>query len=196
MEREETILLSLKKLDYLTRSQLQTLHDLKSDRNAQRILKQMDEYVCSFRDGENIYYLNAKGRERVESQKIRKKTSNVTHFIMRNYLFIAYNRPASWKNEIRIKSQGQTPKDNVTVVADAVFKRDNRWHLVEVDNTQTMMKNENKVARYRKLFERKALGDHPKLIWITQTEYRKKRLREICNGLDCDVWTMTDFKTF
>ena len=37
-QREENILLSLKTLDYLTRSQLQVLHDLGSVRNASRVL--------------------------------------------------------------------------------------------------------------------------------------------------------------
>ena len=73
VQREENILLSLKKLSYLSRSQIQVLHDLGSARNASRILQHMNNYVSSFRDGENIYYLNKDGRERVNSKKVLKK---------------------------------------------------------------------------------------------------------------------------
>jgi hypothetical protein len=195
MEREENILLSLKKLDYLTRSQLQTLHDLKSERNAQRVLKQMDEYIQSFRDGENIYYLNSKGRERVGADKVRKKTGNVTHFIMRNYLYLAYNKPINWKNEMRITSKGITKKESITVVADAMFQVNGRWNLIEVDNIQKMKQNEIKVKKYRELFNRKTFGNiQPKLIWITITEYRRKQLKRICEGIETDIWTLSDFK--
>src|SRR5699024_11393308 len=43
IERKENILLSLKKLDYLTIKQLQKLHDLKSGRNAYRVMKRSEE---------------------------------------------------------------------------------------------------------------------------------------------------------
>ncbi|RDY70339.1 hypothetical protein DXT76_13825, partial [Halobacillus trueperi] len=62
----------MKKLDFLTRGQLQLLHDLKSDRNAQHVLKQMSPFLNTFKDGQNIYYLNNKGRARVECEKVRK----------------------------------------------------------------------------------------------------------------------------
>lgn len=155
----------------------------------------MDDYIQCFRDGENIYYLNSKGRERVGSDNVRKKSGNVTHFIMRNYLYLAYNKPFNWKNEMRIKSQGMTKKDTITVVADAMFHVNGRWHIVEVDHTQTMKKNENKVSRYRNLINRKAFGNNPpKLIWITTTEYRRRQLKKICEGLETEILTISDFK--
>ena len=187
-QREENILLSLKKLNYLSRSQLQTLHNLKSDRNASKVLKSMEKYINSFRDGENIYYLNKEGRERVNSQKVLKKTIQARHYIMRNSIYIAFNSPSDWKNEMKL----QVPK-KVKVIADALFTVDKRYHIVEVDHTQKMTKNKGKMERYRKLMELKAFDKEPKFIWITTTELRRKQLLELCEGLDVQVFTAREF---
>jgi hypothetical protein len=184
----------LKKLDYLTRGQIQVIHDLKSDRNAQRVLKQMEEYVSVFRDGEFVYYLNAKGRALVNCDKIRKHTGNIRHYIMRNYLYIAMGCPSTWKNEMRIKN-GKTKKDTVTCVADALFKEGDRYVIVEVDNTQTMKQNKAKIERYRILKERIAFGMMaPRFVWITTTEHRRKELIVLNEGLNVQVFTIGDFK--
>lgn len=181
----------MKKLDFLTRGQLQLLHDLKSDRNAQHVLKQMSPFLNTFKDGQNIYYLNNKGRARVECEKVRKKTSNVQHYLMRNALYIAYGSPSNWDNEIRIKSEGNSSK--ITLVCDALFKIDKKIYLVEIDNTQTMKKNKAKVEKYRRLIERNVFRGVPKIIWVTTTDYRRKRLLGLCEGLDVDVYLNTDF---
>lgn len=49
-KREEAILLSLRRCDYLTREQLQKMHNLGQIRNAQRILNSLSEYISSFTD--------------------------------------------------------------------------------------------------------------------------------------------------
>lgn len=195
MKREETILRSLKRLDYLTRGQLQAIHNLKSDRNAQRVLKQMSDYLSVFRDGEHIYYLNSVGRALVNCDKIRKRTGNVQHYIMRNYLYIAFNCPASWRNEMRIRSEGKAKKETVVCIADALFKEGDRYVVVEVDNTQTMKRNQAKIERYRVLKQRGAFGMiAPKFVWITTTEHRRRELTKLCEGLNVQVFTINDFK--
>lgn len=182
----------MKKLDYLTRSQIQRIHDLKSDRNAQRVLKNMEEYLNVIKDTESIYYLNAKGRELVGCDKVRKRTGNVSHYIMRNYLYIAFRCPSTWRNEIRIKS-GKTKKDTITCVADALFKQGDAYCIVEVDNTQSMKRNQKKIEKYRELRQRGAFGMMaPIFIWITTTEYRKKELLELHKGLNVHVYTLSD----
>lgn len=187
-QREENILLSLKKLDYLNRSQIQTMHNLGSDRNAQRVLQNLGEYLSSFKDGENIYYLNKEGRERVNSKKILKKTTQARHYIMRNSIYIAYGCPSSWRNEIKL----EVPK-HVKVIADALFQKDKRYHIVEVDHTQKMSKNKSKVERYRKLIDLGVFQIQPKFIWITTTELRRKQLTSLCEGLDAQIFTVKDF---
>ncbi|PEJ62788.1 hypothetical protein CN680_30005, partial [Bacillus pseudomycoides] len=62
--RTDNILSSLKRLGFLTRKQIQVLHNLGGDRNASRVMKELSEYVSRFRDSENVYYLNKEGRER------------------------------------------------------------------------------------------------------------------------------------
>ncbi|WP_251529873.1 hypothetical protein [Metabacillus litoralis] len=57
---------------------------------------------------------------------------------MRNSIYIAYDSPSSWKNEVRI---GIKEVKNSTAVCDAIFKQNNRHHIVEVDHTQKMIEN-------------------------------------------------------
>ncbi|MCA1319778.1 replication-relaxation family protein [Bacillus tianshenii] len=182
--------MSLKKLSYLSRSQLQTIHNLKSARNASKVLKEMEGYLNSFRDGggENVYYLNKEGRERVGSTKVLKKTSTARHYIMRNSVYIAFGCPTTWKNEMKLEVTGK-----VKVIADALFKRDKRLHIVEVDHTQKMTKNRSKVQRYKKLIELGVFEKQPQFIWITTTEYRRKHLLAMCEGMDVKVFTAKDF---
>lgn len=190
MQREENILLSLKKLHYLSRSQLQKLHNLGSERNAQRVLKSMSDYIACFRDTENIYYLNKEGRERVNSQKVLKKSIQARHFIMRNDLYIAYNRPVTWKNEVKL---GVREDKSTHVVCDAIFLNNKQYNIIEVDHTQKMIKNRSKMERYRKLIKYRYFEISPKFIWITTTELRRKQLLEMCKGLNVKVYTTKDF---
>jgi hypothetical protein len=179
--------LSLRKLDYLSRSQIQRLHRLKSDRNAQRVLKNMSEYLSCFKDGENIYYLNKEGRERVGATKVLKKTAQSRHYIMRNTLYIALGSPATWENEMELAVPGK-----VSVIADAIYFMNKRMHIIEVDHTQKMIKNRGKIRRYKKLMELGAFDVQPKFIWITTTELRRKQLKELSEGLDIKVYTISD----
>lgn len=185
-KRHEAILLSLKKLDYLTTSQIQQLHGLKSERNAQRILQQMNEYLHVMRDGENVYYLNGKGRDVVGDSKIRKPLTTYQHYIMRNYIYMAFQRPATWKTEMRISHK------DVTCIADATFEQHKKLHIVEVDHIQKMNKNRKKIERYRDLIDNGGLVD-PKFIWITTTEYRKKELLRLSLSLSTRIFTLDDF---
>ncbi|POD43921.1 hypothetical protein BKM15_26465 [Pseudomonas syringae pv. syringae] len=183
----------MKKLDYLTRSQIQIIHDLKSDRNAQRVLKQMEEYLHVINVGENIYYLNANGREVIGCDKVRKSTGNVQHYIMRNYLYIELGCPSEWKNEMKI-TNGEG-RDKIACIADALIKKGDFFTVIEVDNTQTMKENQKKVDKYRTLRYRGAFGMFaPKFVWITTTEHRRKELLKANEGLHVEVYTITDFK--
>jgi len=176
----------LKKLSYLTRSQLQAIHNLGSARNASRIMKQLEPYVCSFRETENVYYLSAEGRQRVGSRRICKKTPQAKHFIMRNSLYIALGCPEDWKNEIKLKLEGE-----LEIIADALFKVDDRFHIIEVDYTQKMSVNRSKIKKYKRLVE--AMPQQPKFYWITTTDYRRKQLLRLCDGLDVQIFTAEDF---
>jgi hypothetical protein len=172
---------------------LQKIHNLGGERNARRILSEMEPFLCHFRDGEKIYYLSKEGRQRIGCTKVRKKTLEARHYLMRNDLYIHFNQPAYWKNEMKIGV-----KDVVTIITDALFKLNNRYHFVEVDHTQKMSNNEAKVQRYKQLKNtgvfQEQYGHFPQLVWTTTTDYRRKRLEGLCEGLDAKVFTVEDFK--
>ena len=180
--RQEQILLLLKKLDFMTRDQIRYYFSLKSIRNANRVLKDMSDYLSVIRDGRrSIYYLNKLGREYVDCEKVRKVSSNVQHTIMRNELYLYYEYPSDWENEIKV-SDGQT-----TVVVDAMFTKLHTTHFVEVDNLQTMAENRLKIENYKALHANGALeqqlGYFPTLVWLTTTEFRRLQLKKACEGL-------------
>lgn len=184
-KRIERILLSLKRLDYMSRSQIQRMHKLGGTRNANKFLKEMSEYLCSFRERENIYYLSREGRERVGATKIRKKTPQVQHYLMRNDTFMFFGHPTSWKNEPKIEDRG------ITIVPDAIFQHRNLYHFLEVDNTQYIAANKTKIDRYRKLAENNTF----KLVWVTTTPHRKQRLKAMSEGLDVSVYTIDEIRS-
>ncbi len=148
----------------------------------------MAPYLSSFRDGENIYYLNKEGRERVNAKKVFKKTTQARHYLMRNALYIGFGVPATWKNEVKL----EVP-DQVKVIADAVFKREKRYHIIEVDHTQKMSKNKSKIERYEKLIQLDVFEKSPVFIWITTTEYRRKQLSKLMEGFEHQIFTIADF---
>ncbi|MCU9614060.1 replication-relaxation family protein [Caldibacillus lycopersici] len=184
-QRIENILLSLKKFDYLTRKQIQTIHNLKGDRNANRILNDMERYLHSFRHGlEKVYYLSKDGRERVKCDIIRKKTPQVQHFLLRNQLWIHLKCPSTWKNEVRITA------DKVSIVCDATFICNKAPCFVEVDVSQPMIKNKSKIDRYRKIKE--LTGQNFHLIWLTELDSRKSKINELMDGLSGHVFTLNE----
>lgn len=191
-ERQEKILLSLSKLDYLTVKQFQKLHDLKSDRNAYRVIKQLESHMNVFKDnGVNVYYLNKQGREAINCSVIRAKLTTAQHYLMRNDLYIHLGGPKSWNNEQEMKFT--SPNEQFTLIADAYYST-NKHHLIEIDHMQQMSANKKKIDKYRKLIQYNAFKGIPKLIWVTTTEHRKKRILELCKGLDVTVYLPIDLK--
>lgn len=177
----------MKKLDYASRRQLQKLHDLSGDRNARKVLDNMKEYISCFRgdNGENIYYLNKTGRERVDCEVIRQKTVQAGHYLMRADAYIHYVGNEDWRNEMKF-----TVPDVVTVIPDAYFRYNQKRHFLEIDHLQHMSKNREKIDKYRKLQDtgvlQKKIGYFPRLVWVTLAESRKMQLTEWC-GEDLNV---------
>lgn len=190
-QRQEQILLLLKKYDFLTRDQINRYFKLGTTRNTNMVLYNISDYLMTVRDGyQSIYYLSKLGRDYVECQKIRKRGNHVKHTVLRNEFWLFYKCPRDWKNEVKI-SNG---KDSV--VADAVFTRNGFYHFLEVDNLQSMKENRTKITRYKNLSEslRKQYGYHPTLIWLTTTEHRRKQLEMDCGGLKVKVYTLSDIQ--
>lgn len=192
-QRDEQILLLLKKFDYLTRDQLNQYFQLGTINNTNRVLRNLSDYLTSIRDGyQSIYYLNATGRDYVDCNKIRKKTNQIQHIIMRNQFWLHCKCPKDWQNEVKILGADK----QVILVCDAKYTRNGFLNFLEVDNTQTMKENRAKIERYKSLMESfaKQFGYYPTLIWVTTTEYRREQLQKACDGIKSKVYTVDDIK--
>lgn len=193
-QRQEQILLLLKKYDFLTRDQINRYFKLGSIRNTNMILYNLSDYLLNIREGyQSIYYLSKLGREYVDCEKIRKKGGHVNHTIMRNEFWLYYGCPHDWKNEIKV-SDGKA-----TVIVDAMFSKSLMHHFLEIDNKQTMKENRTKIARYKELYGNglitQKLGHFPSIVWMTTTELRRKQLSEACKGLpNTKVYTLSDIQ--
>lgn len=190
-QRNEQILLLLKKFDFLTRDQLNSYFNLGTVRNANYVLRNLSDYLKVIRDGyQSIYYLSKEGREYVDCEKIRKKGGHVQHVVMRNEIWLHFKCPTDWRNEVKISDE------KTSVVADAVFTRNGFYHFLEVDNSQSMKENRAKIKRYKDLLVSlvKQFGYFPTLVWLTTTEHRRKQLESACNGLNFKVFTINDIQ--
>ncbi|WP_169083254.1 replication-relaxation family protein [Paenibacillus sp. PL91] len=185
------ILHSCDRFGYLTTSQIQRLHNLGGSRNTTRILGDMSEFLSSFREGETVWYLNARGRKEIGSQTQRRRTLHVNHAIIRNEVYVAY-RPEQWREEHTVKW------DDKTLIADALFraKAGGPFTFLEVDNTQAMAQNERKIGLYRELCAtgrwQAKNGPFPTIMYVTVSEYRHKRLTALLHGMDAKVLTIAD----
>lgn len=192
LSREEAILQTLKKLDLCYRSHLQKIHDLGGNRNASRVLKQMEPWVNTFQDKEAVYYLNKAGRERVGSTKVISKSSVYIHTLMRSDVYAHY-QPKAWQNEYPIEA----PLCNIKIVSDAVFLLNGEYCLLEVDNQQKMMANKDKLSQYKRfmdtgIWQKSNKGTFPTILFYTLSDYRKAQLLEYNPGVPLQVITKKD----
>lgn len=193
-QRQESILLLLKRFDFMTRDQLRRYFRIRTPRQTNRVLAALSDYTASIREGyQTIYYLNSLGRQYVDCDKIRKKGGHVMHTVMRNDLWLHYGCPGDWRSEIKV-SDGKA-----TVIVDAMFTQSLRYHFLEVDHTQTMAENRAKIKRYEALHDNgslaKQLGHYPTVVWLTTTELRRQQLQDACKTLPVTkVFTIADIK--
>lgn len=192
--RQEKILLLLKKFDFLTKEQLNRYFKLGKTRNTNRVLSDLSPYLMKIREGyQTIYYLSKEGKDYVGCEKIRKKGGHVQHTIMRNEFWVFYGFPPDWKSEIKV-TDGKT-----AIVMDAMFIKMLQYHFLEVDHTQSMKENKLKIARYKELAKNgliaQKLGHFPTIVFLTTTELRRKQLKEACKGLPSfKVYTIAEIK--
>jgi Replication-relaxation len=190
--RQEKILLSLSKLGFATRAQLQKIHDLGKTRNANRILYEMREYLNHFRLGEegNVYYLNQKGLDLLGiSGKPLNKNMQYEHTLMKNDMYIYFGCPKDWALErpIHFKMKedlgGVIVTKEKTIIPDARFTKNGLYHFVEVDHQQQMKENLKKIKLYKGLSSsiKEQFKQTPAIIFYTTTENRKKKLDEWCD---------------
>jgi hypothetical protein len=111
---------------------------------------------------------------------------------MRNDFYIYTGFPHEWKNEFKVGD------GNHEVICDAWFKKDGRYHYLEVDSIQKMSENRKKIERYLALLKGGIIKEHfgyfPTLVWVTTSELRRKRLQELCKDLPCQVYTIDEIR--
>jgi len=189
INRQEKILSVLADLTYATREQLQVINKLGGNRNARRILFEMekDNLINSVRYDKKIYYLSNKGSDRVGKNNSRLKKSWITHTLMRNDLYIKLGMPNDWKKEVPIKSN-----DEVLLIPDAMYKVNGEFFFIEIDNTQTMRTNYDKIKKYKELSRMiyQQHRHHLTLVWYSVSEIRKEKLRLSCeeNGVKYKIY--------
>lgn len=172
-----------------SRSQLQSIHSLGSNRNATRVLKNMEPYLHSFVEGESIYYLNKAGRDTIGSDKVVTRNSNYRHTLLRNDVYIYMKCPENWINEYKIGETG--------IVADAIAVLNRKYYYIEVDNTQKMAVNKQKMEAYLQfkhsgVWEKYSKEPFPILLFYTVSEPRRHQLSELNPGLEMLVYTKKD----
>lgn len=179
----------MKKLSFLTRTQLSRIHGLGGKRNTNRILERLDPYLNHFRDGyDTVYYLNSEGRSYVDAKKVMKKNPLVGHTLMRNEMYIFTGKPSYWRAEIKVGDSKET------VICDALYKDGTVMKILEVDLTQKMSINRKKIQSYAGMNSR--VKDFPIMVWLTSTEHRRKQLKKACSEaeLPAEVYTIEDIQ--
>jgi len=180
VQSAESILSRLNDYTYATAKQLQIAEDLKSNRNARRVLYELekDRLIAHVRYDYKVYYLASKGRGWIGSNK-KLKRSWITHSLMRNDLYIKLGMPPTWKIERPITWNGNR------LTPDAYFTKQNKYHFVEIDNLQSMQNNYDKIEKYRDLFQAmyRKYKYHPTLIWCSNSEVRKNKIKAKAQGM-------------
>jgi len=177
-QRHEQILLSLDNLTYATQQQLQVINKLGGDRNAHRILHDMekDKIISSIRTERKIYFLSRQGSEQIGIDHIELKKAEIPHVLMRNDLYIKLGMPADWKKEQPIKWGDHR------LIPDVTYRVNNEYHFVEIDYRQQMRTNYEKIEKYTSLSKAifNTYKHHPTLIWYTLSDVRNGKLKEAC----------------
>ena len=167
---------------------LQQIHDLKSYRNACRVIKQLSPYLHEmFHNKEKVVYLNKSGCDLIGSRKGVKKNSQIEHTLLANEAYLHFGCPLDWKREYAIEEKQKVlgmqlggtglKLSGKKIVADAAFSRNGYLHLIEIDNTRMMIDNQKKVDSYLGM-----LKPSHKLYIFTRTENRQRKFQEWLKG--------------
>ncbi|WP_324648355.1 replication-relaxation family protein [Bacillus paranthracis] len=199
INRQMTILTSIRKLKFATRRHLMAVHDMGGIRNANRILKDLSPYVNNtVYQKEYVYYLNKKGRELFDDTEKIVPNSRLAHSLMRNEAWLYLFCPDDWQIETPIRYKIDDKKQ--TIIPDVKFRdEEGILNAVEIDRTQMMYINSEKMKRYGEFttyYKDKYKGKIPIVHFFTVTEYRQKTLEQfaIKNGVYVKVYVVPEFQ--
>ncbi|MFJ7471092.1 hypothetical protein ACIQWI_21355 [Peribacillus frigoritolerans] len=188
-QRIESLLMTIDRLSMAKIRHLQQIHDLKSYRNACRVIKQLDPFIHeTFFDKEKVVYLNKAGRQLIGSTKEVKRNSLMEHTLLRNEAYLYFNCPINWKTEHRIESKEAVPTFGIQfmglspakkrIISDASFNRNGYMHLIEIDNTRSMIDNRKKIDAYTDVLQELRKSTSP-ILYIFTTNLERKRKFEV-----------------
>ncbi|MED2934833.1 replication-relaxation family protein [Bacillus wiedmannii] len=199
LNRQMMILTSIRKLKFATRRHLMAIHDLGGIRNANRILKDLSSFVNStVYKKEYVYYLNKKGRALFDDTEKIVPTIRLAHSLMRNEAWLHLFCPDDWQIETPIRYKVDDKKK--TIIPDVKFRDEEEiLNAVEIDRTQMMNVNSEKLKRYGEFtiyYKNKYNGKVPIIHFFTLTEYRQKTLEQFAmnNGVYVKVYVVPEFQ--
>lgn len=192
-DRKMKIMKSLHELDYLSTTQLLKLHDLKTTRNALRIIGDMSDYLNGTKLGEMVFTLSDEGRRIVGSEKELDSRMKIQTVVMRNEVYIEF-LPSVWEPEKEITwANGKK-----SVTCEAYMETKTMPFFVELDANRIMNANYRQINRYAELKDsgvwKTEDGKFPCLLFLTISDYRMKKIKEACEsaGLEHRVMLLDD----
>ncbi|WP_041487923.1 replication-relaxation family protein [Bacillus thuringiensis] len=189
INRQMAILATIRKLQFTTRRHLMSVHEMGGIRNANRIMKDLSSYTSKItHNKEYVYYLNQSGHKLFGEGKVVHH-SRVAHAILRNEAWLHLFCPDDWQIETEIRYIKDDKKKKI--IPDVKFRDDDKiLHAVEIDRTQKMVVNEDKLKCYEeftKIYKQKYNGKVPVIHFFTITKYREKRLEQLAAKYDVFV---------
>ncbi|MDA2415609.1 replication-relaxation family protein [Bacillus cereus] len=189
INRQMAILATIRKLQFATRRHLMSVHEMGGIRNANRIMKDLSSYTSKItHNKEYVYYLNQSGHKLFGEGKVVHH-SRVAHAILRNEAWLHLFCPDDWQIETEIRYIKDDQKKKI--IPDVKFRDDDKiLHAVEIDRTQKMVVNEDKLKCYEeftKIYKQKYNGKVPVIHFFTITKYREKRLEQLAAKYDVFV---------
>lgn len=190
INRQMAILATIRKLQFATRRHLMSVHDMGGIRNANRIMGDLKPYVSKTMHGkEYVYYLNKEGHAMFGDDGKVVSRGKLAHALLRNEAWLHLFCPDDWQIETDIRYIKN--KEKKKIVPDVKFRdEESILHAVEVDRSQKMKVNEEKLKKYEELtqiYKQKHNGKVPVIHFFTVTKYREKKLEELAAKYDVFV---------
>lgn len=144
-----------------------------------------DGLLLNRRENELVWYLSKKGLKWIQANKqVKYVKNNIHHYIIRNQVYIHF-KPNQWTTEKGFKLGKEIIRPDAIMETDKIY-------FVEIDRTQTMQANKEKIERYVRM--KGNVNHFPIILYVTVSEYRQKQLRAMLNNLKSEVLLYNDIK--
>ena len=177
INRQMAILATIRKSQFATRRHLMCVHDMGGIRNANRIMGDLKPYISKTMQGkEYVYYLNKEGHAMFGDDGKVVSRGKLAHALLRNEAWLHLFCPDDWQIETDIRYIKN--KEKKKIVPDVKFRdEESILHAVEVDRSQKMKVNEEKLKKYEELtqiYKQKHNGKVPVIHFYSYEIQRKE----------------------